>query len=72
MESMKKPTHTDDELLTINEVARDLRVDDTTVLRWIEAGALEAVPFPGRSKWDKYRIKGSVVNALLSDDKGEH
>ncbi len=30
-----------DELLTVSEVARRLRVDDTTVRRWIKSGALK-------------------------------
>src|SRR5579875_1812041 len=31
------------ELLTVSEVAQRLRVDDTTVRRWIKSGALEAI-----------------------------
>lgn len=34
------------DLLTVSEVARILRVDDTTVRRWVKAGALEAVVLP--------------------------
>ena len=34
------------DLLTVSEVARILRVDDTTVRRWIKEGALEALPLP--------------------------
>ena len=29
------------ELLTVSEVAKILRVDDTTVRRWVKQGALE-------------------------------
>ena len=32
------------DLLTVREVARIFRVDDTTVKRWIKQGTLEAVP----------------------------
>ena len=35
-----------EELLTVREVARRLRVDDTTVRRWIKHGTLEAVSLP--------------------------
>ena len=31
-----------EELLTVSEVARRLRVDETTVRRWIKMGSLEA------------------------------
>ena len=39
-----------EELLTVGEVARSLRVDETTVRRWIKNGALEAITLPHRSK----------------------
>ena len=42
----KKMPEEMDELLTVREVARRLRVDDTTVRRWIKSGALEAVTLP--------------------------
>ena len=39
-----------EELLTVHEVARRLRVDDTTVRRWIKSGAMEAIALPHRGK----------------------
>ncbi len=54
-----------EELLTVREVARRLRVDDTTVRRWIKSGALEAVTLPHRGKRQAYRIKKSTLDALL-------
>jgi excisionase family DNA binding protein len=54
-----------EELLTVREVARRLRVDDTTVRRWIKSGALEAITLPHRGKRQAYRIKGSTLNTLL-------
>ena len=54
-----------DELLTVHEVARRLRVDDTTVRRWIKSGALEAVTLPHKGKRQAYRIKKSTLDALL-------
>ena len=53
------------DLLTVHELAQLLRVDDTTVRRWIGAGALEAVSLPGVGKRHKYRIKRETVEKLL-------
>jgi excisionase family DNA binding protein len=56
-----------DELLTVREVARRLRVDDTTVRRWIKSGALEAVTLPHRGKRQAYRVKKSTMDKLLKN-----
>src|SRR5260370_37022214 len=55
-----------EELLTVREVARRLRVDDTTVRRWIKSGALEAITLPHRGKRQAYRIKSTTLNNLLN------
>ncbi len=54
-----------DELLTVREVARRLRVDDTTVRRWIKTGALVAVTLPHKGRRQAYRIKKSTLDKLL-------
>jgi len=54
-----------DELLTVREVARRLRVDDTTVRRWIKSGALEAITLPHKAKRQAYRVKQSTLTTLL-------
>jgi excisionase family DNA binding protein len=54
-----------DELLTVHEVARRLRVDDTTVRRWIKSGALEAVTLPHAHKRRAYRVKVSTLHKLM-------
>ena len=54
-----------DELLTVHEVAKTLRVDDTTVRRWITQGALEAVTLPHRGKRQVYRIKRATLDTVL-------
>jgi len=54
-----------DELLTVHEVARRLRVDDTTVRRWINNGILEAITLPHSGKRRGYRVKQSTLNELL-------
>ncbi len=56
----------DAELLTVREVARRLRVDDTTVRRWIKNGVLEAVTLPHRGKRQVYRVRGATLDALLA------
>jgi excisionase family DNA binding protein len=56
-----------DELLTVQEVAYQLRVDDTTVRRWIKQGSLEAITLPGTGKRMIYRIKKSTVHTLLHE-----
>jgi excisionase family DNA binding protein len=56
-----------EELLTVREVARRLRVDDTTVRRWIKSGALEAITLPHRGKRQAYRVKKSTLDTLLSN-----
>ena len=54
-----------EELLTVREIARRLRVDDTTVRRWIKSGALEAISLPHRGKRQAYRVKKSTLDNLL-------
>ncbi|HTI13305.1 MAG TPA: helix-turn-helix domain-containing protein [Dictyobacter sp.] len=56
-----------DELLTVREVARRLRVDDTTVRRWIKSGALDAITLPHRGKRQAYRVKRGTLDRLLSE-----
>jgi len=55
----------EEELLTVREVAHRLRVDDTTVRRWIKSGALEAITLPHRGKRQAYRVKKSTLDRLL-------
>ncbi len=54
------------QLLTVREVARHLRVDDTTVRRWIKSGALEAVALPHSGKRCGYRVRKNTLDALFS------
>ena len=59
-------SETQDELLTVREIAKRLRVDDTTVRRWIKSGALEAITLPHRGKRQAYRVKSSTLDKLLN------
>lgn len=54
------------DLLTVSEVARVLRCDDTTVRRWIKQGTLEAVVLPHVNARQGYRIKRTTLNNLLT------
>ncbi len=53
------------ELLTVREIAAYLRVDDTTVRRWIKAGSLEAITLPHRGKRQAYRIRRTALDAIM-------
>ncbi len=53
------------DLLTVTEVAQILRVDDTTVRRWVRQGALEAIVLPHVNERQAYRIKRETLNKVL-------
>ena len=54
-----------EELLTVREVASILRVDQTTVRRWIKDGALDAIKLPKHGKRVTHRVRRSTVNSIL-------
>ena len=56
------------DLLTVSEVAEILRVDDTTVRRWVKQGALEAVVLPHVNARKAYRIKRDTLNKVLGSE----
>src|SRR6266581_3961619 len=58
----------DDELLKVSEVAKQLRVDDTTVRRWIKDGVLQAITLPSPGKRKKYRIKQQTLNSIFTGE----
>jgi excisionase family DNA binding protein len=57
----------DNNLLTVSEVARILRVDDATVRRWVKQGVLEAVVLPHVHSRQVYRIKRETLDRVLGD-----
>jgi excisionase family DNA binding protein len=57
--------------MTPSEVARRLRVDDTTVRRWIHVGLVEAEAIQ-QGKRVRYRTKTSVVEAIERRDSAKH
>jgi excisionase family DNA binding protein len=56
------------ELLTVREVAQMLRVDDTTVRRWVKNGVLEAVSLTHVNLRQAYRIKKATVEKLFNQE----
>lgn len=54
------------DLLTVSEVAKQLRVDDTTIRRWIKEGALEAVILPHVNERQAYRIRRATLEKVLA------
>ena len=63
---MSKHESENKELLTVYEVAHALRVDDTTVRRWIKNGVLEAVALPHKNTRQAYRVKRATLERLLN------
>ena len=55
-----------DELLTVAEVAAILRVDVSTVRRWIAQHTLEAFALPRQSRRKGYFIEREVLDRLLN------
>lgn len=58
-------SHIDDDLLTVQEVARQLRVDVTTVRGWIHTQTLDAVALPHKGARTIYRIRRSTLEHIL-------
>lgn len=54
------------DLYTVSEFAEKLRVDSTTVRRWIKNGVLEAIALPHRGLRQAYRIRKATLDTLLS------
>ena len=55
----------EDTLMTVAEIAAKLRVDQTTVRRWINHGTLEAVSLPHVGKRQSYRVKASTFDKII-------
>jgi excisionase family DNA binding protein len=53
------------ELLTIQEVAQALRVDHSTVRRWIKQGTLRAVILPHPRERQTYRVRRETLSKIL-------
>ena len=58
------------ELMTVREVSDRLRVDQTTVRRWIKDGVLRCVHLPHVGKRTGYRVHRSTIEEMIKG-KGE-
>jgi excisionase family DNA binding protein len=58
-------TQPSQDLLTVKEVSNILRVNDSTLRRWIKNGAMQAVILPHLSGRQGYRIKRETLDTLL-------
>lgn len=55
------------ELLSVQQVAHLLKVDDTTIRRWITKGIFPAIRLPHKGRRVPYRIKVEDVEKLLNE-----
>ncbi|MBO0782140.1 MAG: helix-turn-helix domain-containing protein [Ktedonobacteraceae bacterium] len=53
------------EFFTVGEVARRLRIDPSTLRRWIRQGLVEAVVLPARGGRQSFRIPCASVAQLV-------
>jgi excisionase family DNA binding protein len=56
------------DLYTVAEVADILRVDSTTVRRWVKQGVLDAVVLPHIHTRQAYRIKKETIERILGQE----
>lgn len=56
------------DLYTVAEVADILRVDSTTVRRWVKQGVLDAVVLPHINTRQAYRIKRETIEKILGKE----
>jgi len=55
------------DLLTVQEVADILRVDSTTVRRWVKQGVLEAIVLPHLNDRQVFRIRRETLDNILEE-----
>jgi excisionase family DNA binding protein len=63
-----QPKPRNEELLTVHEVAEALRVDNTTVRRWIKQGVLAAVVLPHVNERHAYRVKRESLRKIINPE----
>ena len=63
------PLNETSDLLTVHEVAKRLRVDDTTVRRWITNGILPAITLPHSGKRQGYRVRQADLDTVLTSTR---
>lgn len=60
----QNPTSSPDELLTVQEIAQELKVNVETVRRWIRSGTLPAFVL-GNSDRRGYRVRRADLDSFL-------
>lgn len=55
----------EEELLTVVEVAKILRVDPATVRRWLAQGAVPFIELPHQGSYTNRRVRRSDLNKIL-------
>ena len=71
MKHAKVSTKSKSDLLTVAEVAHMLRVDDTTVRRWVKQGALDAIVLPHTNLRQVYRIRRETLEEVMGSEPEE-
>lgn len=59
-------------ILTLKEVAAELKVDYTTALDYVQSGKLPAKQLPGRdgAKGNRWRVRSEDLDAFMAPDVG--
>ncbi|GAC1662327.1 MAG: hypothetical protein PVS3B3_33450 [Ktedonobacteraceae bacterium] len=56
-----------DELMTMQEVAQILRMDEATVRRWARSGIIDVIELPRVKKNTRYRMRRTAFDAMLNN-----
>ena len=57
----------DNEFMTMQEVARKLRMDQATVQRWAHSGIIDVIKIPSVGRNRRYRMRRAAFEALLNN-----
>ena len=57
-----------DDLMTMREVARQLRMDEATVRRWAHSGIIDVIRLPQAGPNVRYRMRRTAFDALFENN----
>ncbi len=60
------------DLMTVPEAAEQLRVDDSTIRRWIKEGKITVVVLPHVNARQAYRIKRETLENFAQDYRSNY
>jgi excisionase family DNA binding protein len=60
-----RPRESGEDLLTLQYVAKRLKVSEDTIRRWAKSGAVDALPLPMSGEYQSYRIRRTTLQNLL-------